>query len=126
MTKTTDPYTRSKLAQGILPAITIGPPTRQALTVGAAVAGPADGRGLPAALALLSLAAEPPPCRLSTQELVDLLKHPLFVGEPRRAVLNQLGNRYRRTFADQWEFVAYAKEHLPDIDLTTPPKRPQQ
>jgi hypothetical protein len=37
-----------------------------------------------------------------------------------------LQNRYHRTFADQWEFVRFAQEHLPDIDLTTPPKRPQQ
>ena len=30
-----------------------------------------------------------------------------FVGEARRVVLQQLGNRYRRHFGDVWEFVAY-------------------
>jgi hypothetical protein len=124
MAKTTNPDVRKQLAQGVIDALTMRPPNRQALTVVAAVAGPSDGCSLPVTLALLTLAAEPPPCRLSTQELVDLLKHPLFVGEARQAVLDQLANRYGRPFADQWEFVRFAHEHLPDVDLDSPPKRP--
>jgi hypothetical protein len=61
---------------------------------------------------------------LPAQLLVDLLKHPLFVGEARRVVLEQLARRYRRPFADQWEFVRFAKEKKLGLDFTTPPRRP--
>jgi hypothetical protein len=64
------------------------------------------------------------PCRLSTPELVDLLKHPLCVGQARRVVLDQLGNRYHQEFADQWAFVGFATEHL-GLVFTPPPRRPE-
>jgi hypothetical protein len=82
------------------------------------------GTGHPlTALPFLVAAAEPLPCRLSTQQLVELLKYPSCVGAARRVVLNYLGHRYQHRFADLWEFVDYAHEHLPGLDLTTPPKR---
>jgi hypothetical protein len=56
--------------------------------------------------------------------MVDILKLPVCVGEARTVVLEMLGQRYHRTFADQWEFVDYAEKHLPEIDLKSPPKRP--
>jgi hypothetical protein len=83
-----------------------------------------ESQTLPAALLLLSRAAEPLPRRLSDQELVELLKHPLCVGDARRAVLDQLGLQHRRTFADQWEFVRFAEEQHLGLDLTSPPRRP--
>jgi hypothetical protein len=55
--------------------------------------------------------------------LVELLKHPLCVGEARRAVLDALGTHFHRTFADQWDFVRYATEQNLDLDLISPPKR---
>jgi hypothetical protein len=55
--------------------------------------------------------------------LVELLKHPLCVGEARRAVLDALGTRYHRTFADQWDFIHFASEQYLDLDLTSPSKR---
>jgi hypothetical protein len=55
---------------------------------------------------------------------VELLKQPLCVGSARRVVLDQLGNRYHRHFADQWEFVRYAQEHDLRLDLTLPPQPP--
>jgi hypothetical protein len=78
----------------------------------------------PASLPGLSLAGGPLRCRLDTQDLVDLLKMPTCFGEIRNVVLKHLGNRYGRTFADQWEFVRYAEEHHLGLDFTTPPKRP--
>jgi hypothetical protein len=68
--------------------------------------------------------AEPFPCRLTTQELVDLLKMPTCFGKARRAVLDHLGNRYGRRFDNHWAFVRYAREQGLNLDLTTPPKRP--
>jgi serine/threonine protein kinase len=69
--------------------------------------------------------AEPRAPRLPVQALVDLLKQPLYSGgRARRVVLRQLGLHYRRSFADQWDFVRYAKKRKLDLDLTTPPKRP--
>jgi hypothetical protein len=64
----------------------------------------------------------PPP--LPAQMLVDLLKHPLCVRGARRAVLDQLSRHYTRAFADQWDFVAYARRHKLDLDLTSPLPRP--
>jgi predicted Ser/Thr protein kinase len=69
------------------------------------------------------LALEPLPCRLSTQELVDLLKDPFCVNQARRVVLKQLERRYRRTFADHWEFVRFAQQQNLGLDFTTPPRR---
>jgi hypothetical protein len=70
---------------------------------------------------------EPLPCRLSTQQLADLLKHPLCVDQARRVVLGVLEQRYRRTFADHWEFVRFATAPERDLglDFTTPPWRPE-
>jgi hypothetical protein len=84
----------------------------------------ASGGDALSALANLISVAEMPPCPLSTQQLVDLLKTPPCVGASRRAILDQLGNRYRRTFADVWEFVRYSQEKSLNLDFTTPPQRP--
>jgi hypothetical protein len=82
-----------------------------------AVATATDGRGLPVSLAALDLMKKPP--RLSTQQLADLLKHPLCVGEIRRAVLDQLEYHYGRPFADHWDFVRFAQRHT-KLDLYSP------
>ncbi len=66
----------------------------------------------------------PQPRPLLPQMLVDLLKHPFCIGDGRRAVLDALGHTYDRRFADQWDFVDYARTHQPQLDLLTPPKRP--
>jgi hypothetical protein len=83
-----------------------------------------DGYACLTAAALLQPAQEPLPCRLTTQQLVELLKHPVCVGAAQRIVLDHLGNRYHRTFADQWEFVRFAEEQKLDLDITSPPQRP--
>jgi len=91
--------------------------------VAATAVGLADGRPF-AALPSLPAVSEPLPCRLSTQDLVELLKMPTCFGEARQVVLKHLGNRFSRRFANHWEFVRYAKEQRLDLDFTTPPKRP--
>jgi hypothetical protein len=70
------------------------------------------------------IAAEPYPCRLTAQELVDLLKMPTCFGDARRLVLDHLSNRYGRRFANHWEFVRFAHERGLNLDLKTPPRRP--
>jgi hypothetical protein len=65
------------------------------------------------------------PCRLSTQDLTDLLKHPFCVDQARRVVLEQLERRYHRTFADHWEFVRFAQQQNLGLDFATPPQRPE-
>ena len=75
---------------------------------------------------LLEMAmAEPYPCRLSTQDLVELLKMPTVFGPARVVILDQLGNRYHRKFTNHWQFVRYAKEHNLNLDFTTPPNAPR-
>jgi hypothetical protein len=97
-------------------------PVRSRTAASAVAFSPGTGHPLNV-LALLST-AEPPPCRLSTSQLVELLKMPGFVGAARRVVLDHLGNRYRRHFADVWEFVRFAREQHLGLDFTTPPQRP--
>jgi hypothetical protein len=70
------------------------------------------------------IAVQPYPCRLTTQELVELLKMPTCLGQSRRAVLDQLGNRYGRRFSNHWAFVRFAQEQNLGLNFTTPPKRP--
>ena len=74
--------------------------------------------------ALLGRALEPLPCRLSTQDLVELLKQLTCVGPARRVILDQLEHRYRQKFADHWDFVRFAQEQRLGLDFTTPPQRP--
>jgi predicted Ser/Thr protein kinase len=75
---------------------------------------------------VLHAAAEPFPCHLSSQDLVELLKMPTCFGGARKIVLEHLGKRYGRTFANHWEFVRYAKDNGLKLDFTTPPKRPSR
>jgi hypothetical protein len=75
--------------------------------------------------AALDLARELPTYRFSTQALVELLKHPLCVDQARSVVLDQLAQRYRRPFADHWEFVRFAHAQNLGLDFTTPPRRPE-
>jgi hypothetical protein len=102
-------------------------PGHFALRVSAAAVCVDDGTGIASALALLSLSVEPPPSRFSTAELVEMLKEPLCVGPARRAVLDQLENRYRCKFAYQWDFVRFAQEQNLEqregFVLAGPPKR---
>ena len=77
-------------------------------------------------LPFLPAAAEPLPCRLTTQDLVELLKMPTCVREVRRVILNQLGNRFRRRFDTHWDFVRYAQQQRLNLDFTPPPKRPDR
>jgi hypothetical protein len=95
--------------------------------VGPRTATVASAVGLSAAMPFSALAAlpaaEPLPCRLSIQDLVELLKMPTCWGEARKVVLKHLGNHYGRTFANHWEFVRFAQERHLDLDFTTPPRR---
>jgi hypothetical protein len=128
MSNTKDSNASQQLAQGLSAVLSGVPPpdipSRSARTASVVAFPAVTGHPL-TALALLLPAAEPPPCRLSTQQLVELLKMPTCVAEARRVILDHLGNRYRRTFADVWEFVRFAQEQKLDLDFTTPPQRPE-
>jgi hypothetical protein len=102
-----------------------GPHVQRRAAAGAAVVGMGSGGPL-AALPLLPAAREPLPCRLSTQDLVDLLKMPTCVRDVRRVILDQLGDRYGRRFETHWDFVRYAQEQNLNLDFTTPPQRPDR
>jgi hypothetical protein len=71
----------------------------------------------------LTQATRPLPNWFSTQQLVDLLKMPTCVGPTRKVILDQLAKRYKRPFADVWEFVEWAQKNEPGLDFTSPPKR---
>jgi hypothetical protein len=85
---------------------------------------PGFERGVPASYRQAD--PEPGPCRLTTQDLVELLKMPTCVGEVRRIILDQLGHRYSRRFDTHWDFVRYAQEQGLNLDFTTPPQRPDR
>jgi hypothetical protein len=122
MSKTTDTTRLNSLAEAIVVTLTGLPPTRTATAAAAAVTSLADRSGWPMTLAVLTLVKDPPPCRLSTLQLVDLLKDPLCVGKARRVILDQLEIRFQREFADHWAFVRFAQNEL-TIDPTGPPPR---
>src|SRR5262249_15996681 len=113
------------LSQGLLGALlgedASGVRCRAAISTTSAGVATACGNW-PASLPALYIVL-PPPCRLTTHQLVDLLKHPFCVGAARRVVLDQLENRYRRKFADQWEFVRYAQGHDLGVDFATSAQR---
>jgi hypothetical protein len=88
--------------------------------IGISANGPA--RSLP----LLPAVSEALPCRLTTQDLVELLKMPTCVREVRHLILDQLGNRYGRRFDTHWDFVRYAQQQGLNLDFTTPPRRPDR
>jgi hypothetical protein len=69
-------------------------------------------------------AARPLPGRFTEQELVNFLKLPTCHRPAREVILRQLGHQCGRPFANQWEYVAWARQHRPDIDLTSPAVRP--
>jgi hypothetical protein len=123
-----DPQGEELLAQRLsLLLIRVDPPELSQLSAAVVgVVGPLAGTGYHiVSLATVGPALESLPCSLPTQELVELLKQPTCIDPIRRFILNHLGNRYRHRFADVWEFVRFAKESLPDIDLTSPPQRPE-
>jgi len=83
-------------------------------------------KGIEGALtAIPRVMSEPFPCRLTTQDLVNLLKMPTCIGAARRVVLDHLGSRYGRRFANHWAFVRFAREQNLDLDFNTPPRRPE-
>ena len=49
---------------------------------------------------------------------------PTCFGEARRVVLDHLGDFHGRRFSNHWEFVRFAREKGLQLDLTTPPRRP--
>jgi hypothetical protein len=100
-------------------------PVRQRIVALAAAVGQGAGGPL-AGLTFLPAAREPLPCRLATQDLVELLKMPTCLREVRRVVLDQLGNRYGRRFETHWDFVRFAQEQNLGLNFTTPPQRPDR
>jgi hypothetical protein len=78
----------------------------------------------PADLQLLDSAIGSLAEKATAQRLVDLLKLPTCVGNPRRIVLAELSKRLKHPFADVWELVAWLREHEPGLDLDSPPRRP--
>jgi hypothetical protein len=77
-----------------------------------------------AGLAPLAQSLQPLPGRFTDQQLVDLLKMPTCRSAARQVIVEQLGRQCGRPFADQWEFIDWARERRPDLDLTSPPVRP--
>ena len=89
------------------------------------MAGMPPAAGQPFTLLAVTIPAmERPPCRLSTQALVDLLKMPTCTSGARRIILDQLGYRYHRMFLGTWHFVHFAEEQKLGLDFTTPSQLP--
>jgi serine/threonine protein kinase len=126
--RTESPQAHEKLVQGlrtILLTNNAAEVTRKALATSTFVASMCGGAEEPLqALAFIGKATEALPSRLSPQQLVNLLKHPLCIGPARRVILDQLGMHYDQDFADQWDFVHFAEERNLELDLTSPPRRP--
>jgi hypothetical protein len=110
------------LLERFLTSVTRPQVRQRAVASAAAIGTSANGPAL--SLPFLPAANEPLPCRLTTQDLVELLKMPTCVADVRRVILNKLGNRYSRRFPTHWDFVRYAQEQELNLDFTTPPLGP--
>ena len=128
LARETNPYDRRALAEQLRAVVGwLDPDERQqcaaavALTFGLPIISPGYLLGVPPALAPT---LRPRPVAIPPQRLVDLLKHPLCVGDERRAILDVLQVQFDRPFADQWEFVRFVQEKNLPLDLLTPPVRP--
>ncbi len=64
--------------------------------------------------------------RFTEQQLVDLLKMPTCGRQTRQVIVRQLGWQCGQTFGNEWDFVECARQQRPDIDLISPPVRPDQ
>jgi hypothetical protein len=123
MAKWTAPEWSRHLAKG-LTAVLLREDASRGAHQPQGVAGAVGMLSEPGSVLVVPIHLQPLPPPLPAQTLVDLLKQPLCVGEARRLVLEQLQRHYRRAFADQWEFVRFAKERNLGLDLKTPPQQP--
>jgi hypothetical protein len=79
---------------------------------------------IPVPRGALATVERAPRCRLTTQQLVELLKMPTCHGQARRVVLDFLGYIHEEYFVNHWSFVRFATETKLDVNLIAPPKRP--
>lgn len=61
--------------------------------------------------------------QLATSDLVNMLKAPLCRADVAALLLDELGRRSARTFATTWDYVRWAKDNQPNLDLANPPDR---
>jgi hypothetical protein len=71
-------------------------------------------------------ALEPMATQMKLPEAVDLLKQPLCYGKARQVLLRRVEQLTGQTFPSCWDMVDYLRHHRPDIDLDTPPQRPDE
>jgi tRNA A-37 threonylcarbamoyl transferase component Bud32 len=64
--------------------------------------------------------------RQGVQQQVDLLKMPSCVGLAHAAVLGQLSTRLAHKFDSPWDLAVWLEKQRPDIDLRSPPRRPER
>jgi hypothetical protein len=63
--------------------------------------------------------------RLDKPGLVNTLKNPLCVDEAQQIILQELGKRSQQQFAGLWDFVEWAQQHEPTLDLHSPWQPPR-
>jgi hypothetical protein len=56
---------------------------------------------------------------------VNTLKNPVCVGESQKIILEELGKRSKQQFAGLWEFVEWAQQQEPTLNLRSPWQRPR-
>jgi hypothetical protein len=61
--------------------------------------------------------------RCGVRDQIELLKHPLCVGVAQGAVRTALNQRFQQHFATRWGLVSWMRQHRPELDLTSPPRR---
>jgi hypothetical protein len=62
--------------------------------------------------------------KMSMPEIVELLKNPICVGLAQSIILEQLQQKHRVVFADQWAFIRFVQEKKMGLDFVTPPNPP--
>jgi hypothetical protein len=62
--------------------------------------------------------------RMDKPGLANSLKNPLCVGIAQKVLLQEFGKRAGLEFASLWDFVDWAQQHEPTLDLLSPWQRP--
>jgi hypothetical protein len=61
--------------------------------------------------------------RCGEQDQIELLKHPLCVGDTQTAVRSAINKRFQQHFDSHWKLCNWLRKNRPDLDLISPPRR---
>jgi hypothetical protein len=62
--------------------------------------------------------------RLHRDQIVELLKHPVCVGQPRAVLVRQISREAKRPLTNVWDVADWLEQQQAPPDLSSPPLMP--